>query len=274
MLLMSVRVRPWSERLVRSSSGRLTSRMPSSPLATVIGDAMVCDRVPLGPLTVTSESSIATSTPDGTAMGSLPMRDMLLSLPGLSWSGSPDVGEDFAAHALLVRLAVGQQSLRRRDDRDAEATEDLGQVGALGVDAQAGLADAAHARDGALPVAAVLERHGQRLADGGLALGAAVVGDVVGGGVTLLLEGLREAGLHLAVGHRHHVVVRLVGVAQTREHVCDRVSHRHDVVLSRRGFLRLTAWGPSTCVRELPGGLGDAGELAAVGHLPQADPAQ
>src|SRR6476661_5932966 len=113
MLLMSVRVRPWSERLVRSSSGRCTSRMPSSPLA---------------PLTVTSDSSIATSTPDGTAMGSLPIRDMLLSLPGLSRSGSPDVGEDFAAHALLVRLAVGQQSLRRRDDRDAEATEDLGQV--------------------------------------------------------------------------------------------------------------------------------------------------
>jgi hypothetical protein len=29
-------------------------------------------------LTVTSRWSIATSTPDGTAMGSLPMRDMLL----------------------------------------------------------------------------------------------------------------------------------------------------------------------------------------------------
>src|SRR6478736_3330349 len=138
MLLMSVRVRPWSERLLRSSSGRCTSRMPSSPLATVIGAAMV----------------------------SLPMRDMLLSLPGLSWSGSPDVGEDFAAHALLVGLAVGQQSLRRRDDRDAEATEDLGQVGALGVDTQAGLADAAHAGDRALPVAAVLQRHGQGLAHG------------------------------------------------------------------------------------------------------------
>jgi hypothetical protein len=32
----------------------------------------------LGPLTVTRRSSIETSTPDGTAMGSLPMRDMLL----------------------------------------------------------------------------------------------------------------------------------------------------------------------------------------------------
>src|SRR6476469_6965290 len=249
MLLMSVRVRPWSERLLRSSSGRCTSRMPSSPLATVIGAAMVCDSVPLGPLTVTSDSSIATSTPDGTAMGSLPMRDMFLSLPGLSRSGSPDVGADFAAHALLARLAVGQQTLRRRDDRDAQSTEDLGQVRALGVHTQTGLADAADTRDRALPVAAVLERDGQRLADGGLALGGEVVRDVVGGDVALLLEDLREAGLHLAVRHRHHVVVRLVGVAQTREHVCDRVSHRHDVVLSRRGFLRLAAGGPATCVR-------------------------
>src|SRR6478735_3205881 len=217
MLLMSVRVRPWSERLLRSSSGRCTSRMPSSPLATVIGAAMVCDRVPLGPLTVTSDSSIATSTPDGTAMGSLPMRDMLLSLPGLSWSGSPDVGEDFAAHALLVRLAVGQQSLRRRDDRDAEATEDLGQVGALGVDAQAGLADAADARDRALPVAAVLERDRQRLADRGLALGGDVVGDVVGGDVALLLEDLREAGLQLAVDGLGAAAALAAGVAADSE---------------------------------------------------------
>ena len=40
-------------------------------------------RVPLGPFTVTSRSSIDTSTPDGTVMGSLPMRDIVLLS---SWS--------------------------------------------------------------------------------------------------------------------------------------------------------------------------------------------
>lgn len=78
MLLIRVRVSPCSERLSRSSFGRFTSSTPSSPFSTVIGEATECDRVPLGPLTVTSAWSIATSTPDGTAMGSLPMRDMLL----------------------------------------------------------------------------------------------------------------------------------------------------------------------------------------------------
>src|SRR3954452_1697540 len=68
-----------------------------------------------------------------------------------------DVGEDFPTHALLVGLAVGQQAARRRDDRDAEATEDLGEVASLRVDAQAGLGDATDTGDGPLAVRAVLE---------------------------------------------------------------------------------------------------------------------
>src|SRR6478752_6664058 len=221
MLLTRVRVRPCRALLWRSSSGRLTSRTPS-PCSTVIGAATVWDRVPLGPLTVTSGPSIAMSTPDGTATGSLPIRDMLVF--SFSVSSLPDVGEDFPTHALLVCLAVGQQALARRDDRDTQAAEHLRETRVLGVDPQARLADAADARDGALPVAAVLERDGQRLAD--LALGRLL--HVERRDVALLLEDLRDALLQLAVRHGNRVVVRLVGVAQTGEHVCDRVSHRHD----------------------------------------------
>src|SRR6478736_8066530 len=221
MLLTRVRVRPCRALLWRSSSGRLTSRTPS-PCSTTIGDATVWDRVPLGPLTVTSGPSMAMSTPDGTATGSLPIRDMLFfSFSGL---GLPDVGEDFPTHALLVGLAVGQQALARRDDRDAQAAEHLRETRVLGVDPQARLADPADARNGALPVAAVLEGDRQRLAD----LALSRLQHVVRRDVALLLEDLRDAGLELAVRHRHSVVVRLVGVAQTGEHVCDRVSHRHD----------------------------------------------
>src|SRR3954447_9392718 len=79
MLAISVRVSPWSARDVRSSSGRLTSSVPSS-CATSMGAATEWVSWPLGPLTVTCRPSIATSTPLGTAMGSLPMRDMLLLL--------------------------------------------------------------------------------------------------------------------------------------------------------------------------------------------------
>src|SRR5688572_5170635 len=186
MLAIRVRVSPCSERLSRSSSGRLTSRTPSSPRSTVIGAATLWDRVPLGPLTVTRRLSTVTSTPDGTAMGSLPMRDMLLL--SFSVSSLPDVGEDFPTHALLVGLAVGQQALAGRDDRDTQAAEHLRETGALGVDPEAGLADAPDARDGALAVAAVLEGDVERLAH--LALGR--LRDVVRRDVALLLEDLGD----------------------------------------------------------------------------------
>src|SRR4051795_12699167 len=119
-----------------------------------------------------------TSTPAGTGTGSLPMRDIAVSPPGLS---SPDVGEDFPTHALRVGLTVGQQPLAGRDDRDAEAAEHLRKRRVLGVHAQAGLADPAYAGDRALPVAAVLQLDLQGLAHGGLALGVGVVEDLPGG---------------------------------------------------------------------------------------------
>src|SRR6188768_2006609 len=238
MLAMRVRVRPCSERLLRSSSGRFTSSAPSSARSTVIGAATVCESVPLGPLTVTVLDSTVTSTPDGTTTGSLPIRDIACLLLVLV---SPDVGEDFPTHALRVRLTVGEQPLAGRDDRDAEAAEHLGQAGALGVDAQAGLADPADTRERALPVAAVLEGEGQRLAD----LALLGVLHVEGGDVALLLEDLRDALLDLAVRHRHGVVERLVGVAQTGQHVCDRVGHRH-------GWCSFSEWFPAevrrTCI--------------------------
>src|SRR4051812_31636009 len=202
MLAISVRVRPCSDLLTRSSSGRATSSAPSSARATVIGAATVWLRVPLGPLTVTRRSSSVTSTPDGTVMGSLPIRDMLVSPLGPS---SPDVGEDFPTYALLVRLAVGQQTLARRDDRDAEATEHLGQAGVLGVHPQARLRDPADAGDRALSVLAELQGHDQRLAhSAGRGLG---VLHLPGGDVALLLQDVGDAGLQLAVRHLHAVVV-------------------------------------------------------------------
>src|SRR3978361_1938795 len=129
MLAIRVRESPCSDLLSRSSLGRTTSMAPSSARVMVIGAAPLWLRVPLGPFTVTRRSSTATSTPDGTVMGSLPMRDIAECL--LSVSGLPAVGEDFPTHALLVRLAVGEQTLAGGDDGDAEATEHLGQAGVL-----------------------------------------------------------------------------------------------------------------------------------------------
>ena len=55
--------------------------------------------------------------------------------------------------------------------------------------------------------------------------------------VALVLQDLRYALLDLASRHGNIFVERRVGVAQTRQHVCDRIGHRHDsFTLSRRGF--------------------------------------
>src|SRR5690606_8119050 len=206
MLSIRVRVSPCRALLSRWSSGRLTSIVPSSARSTVIGAATLCVRVPLGPFTVTTFWSNATSTPDGTAMGSLPIRDMSCLL--LVGPSSPDVGEDFPTHALLVGLAVGQQALAGGDDRHAEATEDLRQSGRLRVDAQTGLADPPETGDRALAVLPVLQRQRQHLAHRLGRVARCGVLDLPAGDVALLLEDLRDARLELAVRHGHGLVVR------------------------------------------------------------------
>src|SRR5579875_1931748 len=190
MFAISVRDRPCSALLSRSSSGRATVIAPSSPRSTVIGSATVCVRVPLGPLTVTVRPSMSTSTPEGTATGSRPIRLIGLLL-------SPDVGEDFPAHATLGGLLVGQQAGRRRDDRGAEAAEHARQAGRLRVHAQAGLRHPPHAGDAALAVRAVLQLEHEYATD--LPLGG--VGHAEAGDVTLLLEDLRDVALQLRVRH-------------------------------------------------------------------------
>src|SRR4051794_5144403 len=291
MLAMSVRDSPCRARFWRSSLGRCTRRVPSSSRSTVMGAATVWRSVPLGPVTLTVWPSMATSTPLGTAIGSRPIRD-------ISFAPLPDVGEDFPTHALLVRLLVGQQPGRGRDDRHAETPEHLGQGGGLGVDPQTGLGHPPDTGDAALTVGAVLQVDHQLLE------GGAVLLDVVdgpAGDVALLLEDLGDLRLQLRRRHDRRVVIRLVGVAQTRQHVRDRVGHRHGVCcLSRRGSScagsRRLGAGPlgdqwvvwlrcreprraervvgGSGVLLLPGTLAHARELPGVGHLPQADPAE
>src|SRR3569833_4012007 len=157
---------------------------------------------------------MVTSTPEGTATGSFPMRDMSVP-PSL-----PDVGEDFAAHAVALGLPVGLQAAGRRDDRDAQPAENGRQFGRFCVDPQTGLGDAPQAGDAPLTVRAVLE-----FDDEVLVLFARLV--VVARDVALALEDLGDVRLELRVRELDLVVVRRVRVTQTRQEVCDGVGHRH-----------------------------------------------
>src|SRR5215468_998516 len=214
MLATSDLDRPCSARTLPSSLGLVTVMTPSL-WDTSMGSATSSESLPLGPVTVTSRPSMVTSTPLGIATGIRPIRDIAVS--------SPDVGEDFPAYAALDRLLVGHQATRGGDDGDAQTAEHPRQVVLLCVHAQPGLGHPLEARDRPLTGRPVLERDHEGLADLGIL-------DVPAGDVALLLEDLRDVNLDRGAGHAHGVVVCRVGVAQTGQHVCDRIGHRHGLV--------------------------------------------
>src|SRR5690606_4475455 len=124
MLLTSDRTSPCSARFSRSSSGRSTTSVSPS-WRTVMAPGRSRSSTPLGPRTVMCRPATDTSTPLGTGMGDLPTRDM----------GSPHEAQDLAADVALARLAVGEQALAGREDRDAQPAEDPRDLGGPRVDA-------------------------------------------------------------------------------------------------------------------------------------------
>src|SRR6188508_3406944 len=207
MFAISVLVSPCSARSSPRSVGRVTVSSPS-PCSIFIRCGTTCESSPSGPLTCTRPGEIATLTVLGSSMGRLPI--LLMPLP--------DERDHFAANALLGSLAARDQAGRGGQDRGAEPAEDARQTVLARVDAAAGAGHALDARDHPLAVASELELDDERRVRLALDLDDAEVLDVA-----LVLE---DAGdLLLDPGGRHlgGVLHRLVGVADPRQHVCDRV---------------------------------------------------
>src|SRR6266487_4262720 len=133
MLATSVRVRPCSALWCDSSEGRFTTTAPSSSVSA-ISSWRVRLISPLGPLTVIlwppPSPSICAVTPFGRGTGFRPMRDICRPLP--------DDREHFAAHPGGARFTVGHESLRRAEDRHAEAVLDARDLARLDVAPQSG----------------------------------------------------------------------------------------------------------------------------------------
>src|SRR5512143_1315507 len=91
---------------------------------------------PLGPLTCTWVPFRSTVTPLGISTGIRPIRDTSYLLP--------DLAQDLAAHAQLAGTCAGHDAFGSGQDGHAQAGQDPGDVGLLGVDAAAG---GAHALD-------------------------------------------------------------------------------------------------------------------------------
>src|SRR5256885_130433 len=176
---------------------------------------MAVESVPFGPLTVRVLPSWRTSTPFGSGIGFLPIRDMGLSLP--------DLAGGLAADAALGGLAARQDALRRRDDGEAEPVEHARDLLLVAVDVAARARDALDAVDDRLAVGRVLEVDPQR------PLRLFLVRERVIADEALALENAGDLHLQLRGGELHAVVMRHDAVANPRQHVCNWVCHRHSL---------------------------------------------
>ena len=120
---------------------------------------------------------------------------------------------------LRTSSLIGHDALGSGNDGNAQATQDTGQLVGTGVDAQAGLGDAAKAGDDLL-AAIVLQSD----ADDAL---SAVVDQLEVLDITLVQQDLSDSLLHVGSGHIHGGMLRRVRVANAGEHIRNRISDMH-----------------------------------------------
>src|SRR3954454_20041228 len=241
MFAKRARVRPCSALLCFSSSGRVTSRLPSSCFRLIVG-CTSSSSLPLGPSTETWWSLIVTlALPTGT--GFFPIRLMTTSWVGGGgwWVGTvadrPPTTHDrlhnrtqhFAADVVLAGLAVAHHALARGDDGDAHPVQHARQVADAAVHAAAGLAGAVDRVDHLVAGHRVLEL------DADLPL-PGVVDHVDLFDVPFVLQHLGDAGADLALGDHDQPPTDSVGVPDPREHVRDGVLVIHRSVPLRQPY--------------------------------------
>src|SRR5687768_9730837 len=217
MLATSERVSPCRARSSPRSVGRATTSSPSR-CSIAMRCGTCCESSPSGPFTMTRPGESETDTPAGISIGAFPIRlKFFLYLSGESPSDfSPDKTHDFAADAELLRRAARDQTVGGGHDRRAHPAEDAREAVLAGVDAAAGLGDAAQVSDDALAAPPVLELDHEGIE--GLAALEAVVLDVA-----LVLQDARDLDLRPGRRHRRRLVEGAVRVPDPREHVGDGV---------------------------------------------------
>src|SRR5207248_11156892 len=204
LLATSARIRPWKARDFPSSSVRVNCTTLFS-MVTPMPETTAVVRVPFGPFTVTTLPSCLTSTPFGTGISFLPIRDMGFS--------SPDLAKHFAADAALDGFLSGQHALGGRDDGQPEAAEHARDLLLVAVDAAARARDALDAVDDRLAAGRVFQIDPQR------SLGLVLLLKVVIADEALILEDAGDLHFQLRRGKLDAFVMRLDSVANPREHV-------------------------------------------------------
>src|SRR3989442_2194509 len=208
-LATSARVRPCSALCWRESSARLKTTIPLSTAQVIPrGRGLASPTYPSS--TSTALPCTVTLTPEGRTMGCLPIRDMMFS---------PDVADDLAADAGLARIAGAQDTLRRRQDAQADAPHHRGDLVRAGVDASPRPAHHLDPRQDGTPLAVVAQRDPD-------VLERPLLDRRDRGDVPLPLEDRGDRQLHVRVRNLHARVPGPDGVPDAGQHVGDRVGHR------------------------------------------------
>src|SRR5579864_9150346 len=169
--------------------------------------------LPAGPSAETVWPEMLIFTFSGRSIGFLPSRDICL----------PNLADQFAAYALLARLAVAHDSLGGRQDLDAQAVHDSPEAVNASEDAAARFGHPLDLRDDRFAVGIVLQVQVQGLA---LRLFLVLNGLHVLE-VALGPEHLRHSFLQDGVRQAEALVTPPVGVLDHGEHVADRIRAGH-----------------------------------------------
>src|SRR5690606_6697914 len=227
MLATSERDRPHMPR-ARWVSSRGDSLSSPFSWTTSTSSATVQASWPLGPFTVTVWPSMVTVTPDGTAIGFLPMRDI-----------SVDPAQHFAAHVLVAGRGVGHDALGRRKDRDAQAVLHRLEVADRRIDPTARLGDAGDFRDHRLAVEILqLDLELREL--------ARLLDQRVAADVALVLEHVEHALAQARRGRQHRRTLAGRGVLDAGDHVAQGIIDHHLPISLTSSTSSCRAPGPAT----------------------------
>src|SRR6266705_1683654 len=154
--------------------------------------------LPFGPCTSIAPGAIFTLTPFGSAIGFLPIRDIIfLPACGRASTHSPHVTEHFATDAGFPRGASGHHAPRGREDVRAQPAEHRRHVVDAEVHAAPRAADALDAGDHLLAVRSIFQEHADERARRAALLGR-FFDQAITLDVALVLQDPRNLGLPLA----------------------------------------------------------------------------
>src|SRR5690554_6131841 len=226
MLAMRVLIKPCSDLQYLVSLGRSTRTWPAS-CRTIVSYKSSQLSSPFGPFTFTIAPSTSTPTPDGSVIGFLPIRDKdntpfsdsTLARGDAHVRALPDITEHFSANALFASGFVRHYPPGSRDDRYSQPPKHPGDLSFTNVDPETGFTDLF--QSGNDPFFSVVL---QVNFDDSLIIAFV---QFVFFDIAFPLQNFSHRFFRIGGGNLHCLSADNIGVANTSQHVGNRIRHHH-----------------------------------------------